>query len=312
MPSPSRNINTRINRQARSHCLKRHRAILLALSLIIPAVDADDEDHGETDLGKLSNEEIGKRLENPLTNLWSITFQENYANYKGDAVNGERTVNTAFFQPALPIPVGKDYDKIFIARPVIPHVKRPTFDPSGDGGTSGDESGLGDIQAFAMIGPNRVDGVVWGLGATFKFPTAQDDSLGAEKWQAGPAAMLFRFSSKWTLGVLAQHWNSFAGEGDRDDTSQTDIQYVVRRSLGGGWSLGMGPTITIDWEEDSDNRYTIPIGLGLTKTFRIGKVPIKARIEPQYSLVRPDAFGEQWNIRIQFAPVIQSPFKAGI
>ena len=157
-----------------------------------------------------------------------------------------------------------------------------------------------------------MDGVVWGLGATFKFPTAEDDALGAEKWQAGPAAMLFRFTPKWTVGVLAQHWNSFAGDGDRNSTSQTDIQYVIRRSLGKGWALGMGPTISIDWEEDSDNRYTIPIGLGLTKTFRLGKVPIKARIEPQYSIVRPDDFGEEWNIRIQFAPVIQSPFREGL
>lgn len=288
------------------------RTPLLIMLLMSTLVFAEEEDvHGAADISKLSNEEISKRLENPLTNLWSITFQENYANYKGDAVNGDRTVNTAFFQPALPIPIGEEYDKIFIARPVIPHVKVPTFSDAGDGSTTGDDAGLGDIQAFAMIGPNRVDGVVWGLGATFKFPTASEDSLGQEKWQAGPAAMLFKFTSKWSLGVLAQHWNSFAGEGDRDDTSQTDIQYVIRRSLGQGWSLGMGPTISIDWEEDSDNRYTVPVGLGLTKTFRIGSIPFKARVEPQYSIVRPDDFGQEWNIRIQFAPVIQSPFRAG-
>ena len=112
--------------------------------------------------------------------------------------------------------------------------------------------------------------------------------------------------------MLAQHWNSFAGEGDRKSTSQTDIQYVIRRQLGNGWSVGMGPTISIDWEADSDNRYTVPVGLGITKTFRLGKTPIKARIEPQWTLVSPDDFGEQWNIRIQFAPVIQSPFREGL
>ncbi|NCF20882.1 MAG: hypothetical protein GWP63_21850 [Haliea sp.] len=46
------------------------------------ATAADTDEHGETDISKLSNEEIGKRLENSLTSLWSITFQENYANYK--------------------------------------------------------------------------------------------------------------------------------------------------------------------------------------------------------------------------------------
>jgi len=277
-----------------------------------PFCIASTEEHGETDISKLSNEEISKRLENPLTNLWSITFQENYANWEGDALNGDRTVNTAFFQPALPVPIGKDFDKIFIARPVIPWVKRPDFKPDSNGGTSGDVAGLGDIQMVTLFGPNRMDGIVWGAGATFKFPTAQDDQLGAEKWQAGPAAMLFRFTPRWTLGFLAQHWNSFAGDGDRNSTSQTDIQYVIRRSLGSGWSLGMGPTISIDWEADSDNRYTVPVGLGLTKTFRLGKVPIKARIEPQWTVVSPDDFGEQWNIRIQVAPVIQSPFREGL
>ena len=286
---------------------------LLAITCLVVGCTANaEEDHGETDISKLSNEEISKRLENPLTNLWSITLQENYANYKGDAINGDRTVNTAFFQPAFPVPVGEDLDKIFIARPVIPWVKRPDFDPDPDGGTSGDVAGLGDIQALALVGPNRLDGVVWGVGATFKFPTAEDDQLGAEKWQVGPAAMLFRFTPRWTTGVLAQHWNSVAGEGDRNSTSQTDIQYVIRRSLGKGWSLGMGPTISIDWEADSDNRYTVPVGLGLTKTFRLGSIPIKARIEPQWTVVQPDDFGEQWNIRIQIAPVIQSPFREGV
>jgi hypothetical protein len=288
-------------------------SVLLCLGLSTgQAIATDRLEHGETDITRLSNEEISKRLENPLTNLWSITFQENYASFEGDAVNGDRKVNTAFFQPALPVPVGEDLDKIFIARPVIPFVRRPDFTPEGNGGTSGDVAGIGDIQAVALIGPNRVDGVVWGVGATFKFPTAEDDQLGAEKWQAGPAAMLFRFTSRWTVGLLAQHWNSYAGESDRKSTSQTDIQYVVRRSLGNGWSVGMGPTISINWEEDSDNRYTVPVGLGLTKTFRIGKIPFKARIEPQWTLVSPDNFGEQWNIRIQLAPVIQSPFREGI
>ena len=184
---------------------RRVRYLLLMFLILSLPLHAEDEEHGETDISKLSNEEISKRLENPLTNLWSITFQENYANYKGDAVNGDRTVNTAFFQPALPVPIGEDFDKIFIARPVIPWVKRPDFRSDTNGGTSGDVAGLGDIQAVALVGPNRVDGVVWGLGATFKFPTAEDDQLGAEKWQAGPAAMLFKFTPKWTVGLLASY-----------------------------------------------------------------------------------------------------------
>ena len=191
-------------------------------------------------------------------------------------------------------------------------VKTPVIDPTLPEGTDGYETGFGDIQLGTFIGPNRVDGTVWGAGATFKFPTASEDTLGQEKWQAGPALLLFNFTKTWTTGILAQHWWSFAGDDDRPDTSQTDIQYVIRRNLGKGWSLGMGPTVTIDWEADDDNKLTFPVGLGITKTLRIGKTPWKMRIEPQYSVVKPDDIGAEWNLRIQVAPVIQSPFSQGI
>ena len=52
--------------------------------------------------------------------------------------------------------------------------------------------------------------------------------------------------------------------------------------MGKPWTLGMGPTISIDWKEDSDNRLTFPIGLGITKTTRWGKTPVN--ISSKYSL----------------------------
>jgi hypothetical protein len=45
-----------------------------------------------------------------------------------------------------------------------------------------------------------------------------------------------------------------------------------------------------------------------TKTVRWGKVPIKLRSEPQYSIIKPDNYGTAWNFRFQIAPVIPNPF----
>lgn len=111
------------------------------------------------------------------------------------------------------------------------------------------------------------------------------------------------------MGLLAQHWWSYAGDSSRPKTNETNIQYVIRRQIPGAMSLGMGPTVAIGWEEDSGNQITLPVGLGITKTVRIGKTPVKLRFEPQYSVVRPDDLGAEWNFRIQISPVIQSPFK---
>ena len=74
-------------------------------------------------------------------------------------------------------------------------------------------------------------------------------------------------------------------------------------------SIGMGPTISIDWEADSDNALTLPIGLGVTKTTRWGKLPVKLRAEIHYSVIRPDDYGTEWNFRLQVTPVINSPMK---
>ena len=150
---------------------------------------------------------------------------------------------------------------------------------------------------------------MYALGVTTRFPTATDDALGNDKWQAGPAGMLFYMGRPWVSGLLVQHWESFAGDSDRVDVSQTDIQYVIRRGFPGAWSLGMGPTISVDWEADSGDKLTLPIGLGITKTIRIGRIPMKIRFEPQYSIVHPDDFGTVWNFRLQFTPVIPNPFR---
>lgn len=294
----------------RSICV---RSCLLLLMLVRIAALADEplpdatDDEGGDSLESADLSEIDRKLNNPLTDLWSLTFQGNYSLITGDAIEDTYS-NTFFFQPALPVPVGKNKDKIFIARPVFPFVKTPVFDPLQPDRVDRHEWGFGDMQVFAMLGPKKEDGTVVGVGGTFILPTASRDELGAGKWQAGPAAMWFYMGKPWVLGAVLQHWWSFAGDSDRSHTNRTELQYVVRRSMPGGWSLGMGPTISYDWTADPDNRLTVPIGLGVTKTIRIGKTPVKIRLEPQYSIIKPDNSATEWNLRIQIAPVIRSPF----
>jgi hypothetical protein len=120
--------------------------------------------------------------------------------------------------------------------------------------------------------------------------------------------MLFYMGRPWVGGFLVQHWSSFAGGEDRAETNFTDFQYILRRSFPGAWSVGAGPSITYNHEAESGDRWTVPIGLGVTKTVRVGKLPMKLRAEVHYSVVRPDSYGDAWNIRLQVTPVIKSPF----
>jgi hypothetical protein len=265
---------------------------------------SEEESLATADLG-----EIDRRLNNPLTSLWSLTLQNNLNVNKGDAVDGREISNNLFSQPFLPFAVGENKETMLTFRPVFPLVTNPVFSEADPTESSDHDTGLGDIQLLTLMGPNRKEGLVWGVGGTFKFPTATEDTLGAGKYQAGPAAMLFSMGKPWVTGVLAQHWWSYAGDGDRPGTSQTDIQYIIRRSLPNAWSIGMGPTVTIDWNADSDNMLTLPVGLGLTRTVRWGKMPVKLRAEAHYSVIRPDDYGTEWTFRFQITPVIPNPFK---
>lgn len=253
--------------------------------------------------------EIDRRLNNPLTSLWSLTFQNNTGIQQGEAVDGSETSNSLFFQPFMPLEVGANGEVMVTLRPVFPLVTQPVFSTPGARSSDGHQTGFGDIQFLTLAGPSKADGWIWGLGATFVFPTASDQILGKGKYQIGPAGMLFRMAKPWTIGFLVQQWSSVGGDEDRADVSRTEIQYVIRRSIPGAMSLGMGPTITLDWEAESQNRTTVPVGLGLTKTVRWNKTPIKLRIEGHYSLIKPEDYGTAWNFRLQITPVIPSLFK---
>ena len=264
---------------------------------------------GVDDLRHQDLSEIDRQLSNVLSPLWSLVLQSNLSLKNGDLIDGSVTANTVNFQPSLPIPVGENKDMVFLARPVFPLVTNPILDRTSSDGVDGHVTGLGDIQLMSLIGPYRREGVAWGLGATFKFPTASDPALGEGKYQAGPACLLSYLSKDWTIRINPQHWISYAGEDNRQSTNQTEIAYSIHYHLPDGWSTGMTPTITIDWKAKSGDRLTFPIGMGLGKVFRVGDIPVKVRFEVHYSVIHPESFGSEWNFRLQVVPVIPNPFR---
>ncbi len=279
--------------------------LLFIVIILLPLFASTQEDEKQKKEEVVSVDELNRQLENPLSRFWSMIIQENLNLNSGDLVNGTHTSNVLNFQPSLPVPVGKS--KMLLVRPVFPLVTAPVFDENGEKIST--ETGLGDINIFSLYGPDKKDGLIWGAGLTFAFPTAASENLGSGKVQMGPALMALSITKKWTIGTIIQHWNSVGGDSDRSDVTKTDIQYILRKQIKGkGMSIGMGPNVSIDWNAESGNKVTLPIGLGLTKTVLWGNTPWKLRIEPQYSIIKPDDYGTLWNVRIQIAPIIKNPF----
>jgi hypothetical protein len=61
------------------------------------------------------------------------------------------------------------------------------------------------------------------------------------------------------------------------------------------------PIITANWSaQKSSDRWTIPIGGGVGKLFKIGKQAINSRIEAYYNIEKPDDNGPDWQTVFTF------------
>jgi hypothetical protein len=163
--------------------------------------------------------------------------------------------------------------------------------------------GLGDLNPQLFFVPNdtvhtALGDLTWGVGPSFQLPTATDKTLGSGQWSAGPAAVLFFSNDKWTYGGVVSNIWSLAGREKRADVNLLVAQPFVNYNLSGGWSLGGGPVITANWEADSGNVWTVPVGGGVSKLFTVGKQPIKASLNAYYNVIRPDNAAD-WQAQLQ-------------
>ena len=258
---------------------------------------------GDTDAHKGDSlEEINNKLNNPGADLAQLNFKFIWNEYKGDLPGSSSQDSlTLLFQPVVPfkLPDGGN----LILRPTIPMVWQPHFEASKGG--FGEQFGLGDSQLDVFYSRTNVkEGYMWGLGAVMQAPTHTDDVLGKDQFQLGPAGFAGLLGKWGSAGVFPQHLWNVCGSGE-GYTATTFIQPWYWFNVGGGWQIGGSPEIEYDWAQDrSDEAWTVPINLGVAKTIKIGKTPVKLKLEGIYYIVQPDAFGPHWGLQLTITPVV--------
>jgi hypothetical protein len=254
--------------------------------------------------------EVNKKLTNPVSDFWSISFQQN--NYLVDPGPGQslRWNSNLLFQPVLPIALTKNWN--LITRPVIPLFdSQPHPDPDYPPQIQR-TTGFGDIVWLQMLSPSEklVGNWLLALGPTFILPTASTDWTGQGKWQVGPGALVGYLSHKWILAGFVQNWTSFGGSGNRPNTNQMNLQPVAAYFLPDGWSIGYSGNILANWKVSSaGDTWTVPLGLQVAKVFRLGKLPVKIALAGQYMVHHPDTYGQKWNFQLDVIPVIPKLIK---
>lgn len=262
--------------------------MLTPLRLLRPALTVAAFALGTVFSAQATEEEtLAKESQNPVANIISVPF-ENNANF---GVGPEdATVNTLNIKPVYPIQLG---ELNLINRFIVPlEYQEERFEDEGS------ESGLGNITYQAFLSPAAPGALIWGMGPAFILPTNTDQRLGNDKWSAGPALVLLAKPDHWLFGTLVQHFWSFAGDSDENNVNLSSLQYFINYNFPSGWYLTSNPTMTANWDADSSDRYTVPVGGGVGKLVRFDEQPVDFKLQGFWNAEKPDGSAD-WTLQFQ-------------
>ena len=232
--------------------------------------------------------ELAKKLNNPISALISVPLQLNYDDNIGPGERGDRWLLNV--QPVIPVTLNQDWN--LISRTIVPIVNQKDVSAPGRR-----DSGIGDIVQSLFFSPQNPTsgGWVWGAGPVLLLRTGEDN-LSAEKWGAGPTAVVLRQESGWTYGALANHIWSFAGSDSARDVSATFIQPFLSYTTTRYTTFTLNTESTYDWKNE---KWSVPINATVSQLLRVGNQPLSIGAGVRYWASTPDNVGPKgWGFRL--------------
>jgi len=236
---------------------------------------------------------------NPLSTVISVPFENNTLFGTGPS---KSTINVLNVKPIFPVSMGKFNLINRLTLPVIyteGQAEGVTGDfTSGMGNPGsfgfGKAFGLADVTYQGFITPAKSGKLAWGLGGSLVIPTHTEVRFGTDKWSAGPAVVMFTSTGNWILGAIAQNIWSFAGDSDAADVNIFSAQIAINYKLKNRWYLTTAPLITANWEVDKKDRWTVPLGGGVGRLFKLkGKKAVAIDVGAYYNVEVP-RFANNW------------------
>lgn len=245
----------------------------------------------------LSNTELAKESQNPLTLVATLPLQ--YEPEFNDTANGTTKATYLIDQAVLPFRLNDDW--ALITRTKLPVISEPPKKPDGAWHT-----GLGNGYTTFFLSPAKGDGFYWGAGPVLYYP-ASSSAVGIDRWGSGPSVgFVKKDESPWEFGAVVNNiWSVGAPPPGSNATNELLLNPFVGYHFGDGWALSSSPSITANWVSKPGQQWTVPVGGGISKTFRLGSQPIKLAVDIYDNVIRPEAHREQ--VLLQFTMTFLFP-----
>ncbi len=241
-----------------------------------------------------TEEDMAKKLANPVAALISLPFQFNYETGYNNTSGNDSAKFTLNVQPVIPISINDDWN--LISRTILPIVRTDNL-PIG----SGINGGVGDIVQSLFFSPKEPteDGWIWGVGPVFLIPSGSDVSI--EKWGAGPTGVALKQVGAWSYGMLANHiWSTGGSDEFVQNINNTFLQPFFTYTTEDGFSATFKTETTYNWEADSENDWTVPLIVVLGQVSRIGDQLVEYAVGAQYYAESPVNGPKGWSGRFVF------------
>jgi hypothetical protein len=188
------------------------------------------------------------------------------------------------------------------ARTIIPYLSLPGQNDTRQGG-------LGDIQGQFFLTAVKTGKVIWGAGPIFSVMTATADLARTGSWAIGPTAVFLTSTGPWVLAALINNLWAFADDGGAPEVNQFTLQPAINYNFGHGWAAASAPLITANWDAPSGEEWTVPLGVGITKTTVFNGRPIQVGAAYDPNVEHPTASAaNQLRIQVQlFYPSAPKP-----
>ena len=223
--------------------------------------------------------------QNPVAAAISLPFQNN--TYYGVGPY-RRAENALLIEPVIPFKLSSKW--MVISRTITPVEVVPRLSPTREV-----DYGLGNIQPQFYMSPVHPGKFIWGAGPQLWLPTATDSTLGTNKWGGGPAFVGLVHQGHWLGGSLLG--NEFAGVNHKH-INQMTLNPFLYYNMPHGWYFVSAPIITSEWTASRSTRWTVPLGGGAGRVFKLGHQPLNARAQ-FFNDVRTTTGGPDWQLQTQ-------------